>query len=132
MVQPLSAAASAPLWFFPLFTSFPALPRLRVPREFGNLPNSFPAVRTHGKGIQPMEFGQPLVRSPKAPELPTRSVCKAKAALSGKQLTGRFLKPRGFGVVYFFFLPSSRSLLIVFKLLLPPKAVEKSLFSLSI
>lgn len=97
VVQPLSAAASALLWFFPPFTSFPALPRFRAPQEFGNMPNSFPAVPAHGKGIA---FGQPLVGSPRPPVLPTTSVCKAKATLSGKQRTVRLLKPRRLG---FFF-----------------------------
>lgn len=52
-VQPQSTAASAPLWFFP-----PSLP-LSLPsrgsvfrRTFGNMPNSFPALLAHGKGIR--------------------------------------------------------------------------------
>lgn len=92
VVQPLSAAASAPLWFFP-FTSLPALLRLRALQDFGNVPDYFPAVMACGKGIV---FGQPLAGSPKPPVLPTTSVCKAKATLSGEQLTVSLLEPCGF------------------------------------
>lgn len=53
VVQPLPKAASAPL-----FTSFPALPALRAPQEFGNTLGYFLALMAHGKGIV---FRQPLV-----------------------------------------------------------------------
>lgn len=56
------------------------------------MPDCFPAVVAHGKGIV---FGQPLVRSPKPLVLLTTSVCKAKATLSGEQLTMSLLKLHG-------------------------------------
>lgn len=46
----MSPVVVQPLWFFP-FPSFPALPRLRALQGSENVPGSFPAVTTRGKGV---------------------------------------------------------------------------------
>lgn len=83
------------------------------------MPDCFLAVLTHGKGVV---FWQPHVGSPKPPAPPTTSVYSQFVWRTAHRACTETL----WGLD---FLLSSRSALIVLKLLLPPKALEKMLFS---
>lgn len=100
----MSPVVVQPLWFFP-FPSFPALPRLRALQGSENVPGSFPAVTTHGKGV--WTAPNPLRCCPRAFAKPGQP-CLAAA--------------RAFGVF-----PTFRVFANCFELLLPP---GKLLFSL--